>query len=41
VLLPPSQPSPRGEGAEEQSVKEYNALIFSPMGEIRKGVKNY
>jgi hypothetical protein len=30
ILLPPSQPSPKGEGAK----------ILSPLGEIRKGVLN-
>jgi hypothetical protein len=39
-ILPPSQPSPRGEGAIDELVKgkDENCSIFSPLGEIRKGV---
>jgi NADH:ubiquinone oxidoreductase subunit 5 (subunit L)/multisubunit Na+/H+ antiporter MnhA subunit len=35
LFLPPSQPSPRGEGA--RTIRD----ILSPLGEIRKGVKTH
>jgi hypothetical protein len=36
LVLPPSHPSPRGEG-----VRNFDSVeIISPLGEIRKGIKN-
>jgi NADH-quinone oxidoreductase subunit M len=42
VILPPSQPSPRGEGAQSFWYKNEagNETIISPLGETGKGVKN-
>jgi NADH-quinone oxidoreductase subunit M len=41
VLLPPSQPSPTGEGVQYLRLKNEAGIetIISPLGEIRKGVK--
>jgi NADH-quinone oxidoreductase subunit M len=41
VLLPPSQPSPTGEGVQYLRIKNEAGIetIISPLGEIRKGVK--
>jgi hypothetical protein len=41
VLLPPSQPSPTGEGVQYLRLNNEAGIktIISPLGEIRKGVK--